>query len=270
MREIEGRYLRDQRWTGIIYRTTARAERGVVYRIRTTKKEQLPQIRPIAGLEAIDEAIGRATELGRPIHYSLGYGSLTADTAPQTLAGVAVLADVARRVSAQKTELLVTVMQADVFPLAEETVRQAYVETGSIESYRADFVQFISPEQFAYAIGAMGLMQRKQVAANLMIGPFMAESLLLSEVGSALGAIQVGGTATTHQIPFFVAACDYTLLGDELFAAGAYLSEDPVGLGSIVGQDVGKAIAVVLIALVLASTAGSDFNGANETIAARR
>ena len=64
---------------------------AIVYRIRTTKKEQLPQIRPIAGLEAIDEAIGRATELGRPIHYSLGYGSLTADTAPQTLAGVAVL-----------------------------------------------------------------------------------------------------------------------------------------------------------------------------------
>jgi len=105
----------------------------------------------------------------------------------------------------------------------------------------------------------MGLMHRKRVAANLMVGPFMAESLLLSEAGSALGAIQVGGTSTTHQIPFFVAACDYTLLGDELFAAGAYLAKDPVGLGSIVGQDMGKWVAIALIAAgALLSTFGSN------------
>ena len=231
----------------------------VIYRIRIAKGSSLPHIRPIAGLDALDEAIGRATEAGRPVHYSLGYGSLTEDTAPQTMAGVAVLADVARRVATNRADLLVTVMKADVYPLAEATVRQSFLETGNIDSYRQDMVRFISPDQLAYAIETMGMMFRMKVAANIMLGPFMAESLLLSEAGNILGAIQIGGTATTHQIPFFVAACDYTLLGDELFAAGAYLSKDAVGLGSIVGQDMGKVVALIIVVVgAILSTLGAD------------
>jgi hypothetical protein len=49
------------------------------------------------------------------------------------------------------------------------------------------------------------------------------------------------------QLPFFVAACDYTLIGEELFAASAYLSKDPKLLGSLKGQDVGKFIFLLAI-----------------------
>ena len=53
------------------------------------------------------------------------------------------------------------------------------------------------------------------------------------------------------QLPFFVAACDYTLIGEELFAASAYLSREAKLLGSLKGQDLGKAIFLVSIVVGL-------------------
>jgi hypothetical protein len=88
-----------------------------------------------------------------------------------------------------------------------------------------------------------------------MVGGYWAESLQLAEVGFSVNAIQIAGTANTHQIPFFVAACDYSLIGEEIYAAGAYLSKDPVQSGSVAGQDIGKAIAIVLIVVGIFLTA---------------
>ena len=107
------------------------------------------------------------------------------------------------------------------------------------------------------------MMVREKPAACFYMGHFFAESLILAETGNSIGAIQVAGTAAPAQLPFFVAACDYTLIGEEFFAASAYLSGSPEQLGSLKGQDVGKMIvAVVLIIGVLMITAaeilGSD------------
>jgi hypothetical protein len=91
------------------------------------------------------------------------------------------------------------------------------------------------------------MMVRKKPAACFYMGSFFAESLLLAETGNSIGAIQVAGTAEPSQLPFFVAACDYTLIGEEFFAASAYLSGEPHQLGSLKGQDIGKAVGAALI-----------------------
>jgi hypothetical protein len=44
-----------------------------------------------------------------------------------------------------------------------------------------------------------------------------------------------------------VAACDYTLIGEEIFAASSYLGREPVMLGSLKGQDLAKLWIVYLI-----------------------
>jgi len=103
----------------------------------------------------------------------------------------------------------------------------------------------------------MGIVEREKCAANFLVGPFLAESLVLAEVGARVGAIQIGATATMGQIPFFVASCDYTLIGDELYAAAALASGDRVQIGSIFGQDVVKAaLMIVLIAGIVLRTTG--------------
>ncbi len=218
-----------------------------------------PAIRKMAGLDAIKEAIGRATEMGRPVHFSPGIAGLATDTGPQTLAGLSVLAHVAELAAKYKTTLWTTIRIPQVQPLAAEIVRQAYVKAGVPDDFDPDKIIYLSDTQFAYASGVVGLMHREKVAANIMIGGFWAESLLFAEGGYQAGAIQVAGTANTAQIPFFVAACDYCLIGEEILAAGAYLSKDPLQIGAIWGQDYGKAIAIIMMAIgIVLSLAGNN------------
>ena len=215
--------------------------------IRQAKKGKKFFIRRIAGLEAIDEAVGRATEMGRPVHFSPGIAALSEETAAQTLAGLAVLGYVARLTARYDTDLIVTNRMPEVLPITEEVVRQSYLAEGKPESYNPDNILFLSDEQFAYAAGCMGIMAREKVAANIMMGAFWVESLIFAEGGFIAGSIQVAGTANTHQLPFFIAACDYCLIGEELFAAGAYLSQEPMQVAGIKVQDWGKLVAAVLI-----------------------
>lgn len=234
---------------------------GVAYYCitQTMKGKFRPHLRRIAGLDAIEEAVGRATEMGRPVHFSPGIGGITDTSAPQTFAGLSVLQFVTELTAKYNTELIVTIRTAVVFPIAQETVRQSYLAAGKPDMFKEDTVRYLSSEQFAYAAGVMGIFFRHQVAANIMMGAFWAESMLFAEAGAQAGAIQVCGTASLAQLPFFVAACDYTLLGEELYAAGAYLSQDKVRIGSISGQDFIKlAVMAYLVVGALMVTAGSD------------
>jgi len=92
------------------------------------------------------------------------------------------------------------------------------------------------------------------------MGGFFAESLLFAETGATTGAIQIAGTDSYTQLPFFITTCDYTLMGEELYAASAYLSKEPRLLGSLKGQDIGKAVFLaVLIAGVILATLDVGF-----------
>src|SRR5204862_8089855 len=101
----------------------------------------------------------------------------------------------------------------------------------------------------------VGLINRERCASNFMFGKFFAEALILAEAGHGVGAIQVAGTPSTTQIPFFIASCDYTIIGDEYYAGSAYLTREPVLLGSLIGQDYGKILilALILVGVLVAS-----------------
>ena len=202
-------------------------------------------VRRIPGLEAVDEALGRATEMGRSILYVLGLGGVS-DVA--TIASMAILSQVARRTADYETPLRVPCRDAIVLNVVREMVRTSYVNEGRPDAYNEDNIFFLTAGQFAYAAGVDGMIVREKPAAIFLQGTFYAESLLLAETGNSIGAIQIAGTTSEHQLPFFIAACDYTLIGEELYAASAYLSKEPMLLGSLSGQDWGKV--VIFAALV--------------------
>lgn len=207
-------------------------------------------VRRIPGLEAVDEAIGRATEMGRSILYVLGLGDV-GDVA--TIASMAILGQVARRTADYETPLRVPCRDPIVLNVVREMVRTSYVNEGRPDAYNEDNIFFLTPGQFAYAAGVDGMIVREKPAAIFLQGTFYAESLILAETGNSIGAIQIAGTTAEHQLPFFIAACDYTLIGEELYAASAYLSKEPMLLGSLRGQDWGKVVlfAVLVIGVVL-------------------
>ncbi len=215
----------------------------MLYFISRAREGQKLYIRPIPGLTRIDEAIGRATEMGRPILFVLGTGT-AGEIA--TLAGYTILSRVAKRTAEYQTPLLVPVNDPVMMVMARGTVKEAYMEAGRPDVYNPDNVFYISAMQFPYVAAVNGLMLRERSATNFYMGVFHAESLLLAEAGSTTGAIQMSGTDQMAQIPFFVAATDYTLIGEELYAASAYLSQDPKQVGPLKAQDIVKATLIVL------------------------
>ena len=207
-------------------------------------------VRRIPGLEAVDEAIGRATEMGRSILYILGLGGVEGAS---TVAGMTILGQVARRTADYETPLRVPCIDPIVLNVVREIVKTSYLDEGRPDAYNEENIFFLSGEQFAYAAGVDGMMIREKPAAIFLQGSFAAESLLMAETGNSIGAIQIAGTDSEHQLPFFIAACDYTLIGEELYAATAYLSRDPMFLGSLKGQDWGKVVifAVIVLGVIL-------------------
>jgi hypothetical protein len=212
------------------------------------------KIRKIAGLEAIDEAVGRATEMGRTCLFVPGVQDIN-DI--QTVAGLTVLSRVAKTAAEYDAIVEVPTSRALVMATGRETVQSAYLAAGRPDAYNEDRIYYVTDEQFGYVAYLSGMMVREKPAACFYMGSFFAESLILAETGNSIGAIQVAGTAQPAQLPFFVAACDYTLIGEEFFAASAYLSGDPDQLGSLKGQDVGKLIvgSLLLLGCLLATLA---------------
>lgn len=219
---------------------------AIVWNIYYARSGKEIFIRRIPGLEAVDEAIGRATEMGRSILYVLGLGGV--EGAP-TIAGMTILGQVARRTADYETRLRVPCYDPIVLNVVREMVKTAYLDEGRPDAYNEDDVFFLTESQFAYAAGVDGMIIREKPAAIFLQGSFYAESLILAETGNSVGAIQIAGTTSESQLPFFIAACDYTLIGEELFAATAYLSKDPMFLGSVRGQDWGKVL--IFAALIL-------------------
>ena len=219
---------------------------AIVWNIYYARSGKEVFVRRIPGLEAVDEAIGRATEMGRSILYVLGLGGVSNVA---TIASMTILGQVARRTADYETPLRVPCNDPIVLNVVREMVKASYLDEGRPDAYNEENIFFLTESQFAYAAGVDGIMLRERPAAIFLQGTFYAESLILAETGNSIGAIQIAGTDSEHQLPFFISACDYTLIGEELYAASAYLSREPMLLGSLRGQDWGKVLIFAIIVL---------------------
>ena len=143
--------------------------------------------------------------------------------------------------------IIMCAYSASMYTLAQEVIRDVYQQEGVPERYDPDSVRYISDIQFAFAAGVSGIIHREQTAATFFLGEFYAESLIFAETANSIGAIQVASSTEATQTPFFIAACDYVLIGDEFYAASAYLNREPVLVGSLIGQDWSKLFAIACI-----------------------
>ncbi len=215
----------------------------ILYFIFKAKKGTDIFVRKIPGVNAIDEAIGRSVELGRPLSFTTAMTSI----GPLLAACLGVLSYIAKKTANYGSRLFVPLGDPEAVALADVTLQNAYREVKKYAVYDPTSLRFLSSEQFAFASGYMGIVEREKVGAAFLFGSFAAESLILAEAGQKANAVQIAATTDTHQIPFFIASCDYTLIGEELFAASSYLSKDPVQQGSLRGQDFAKLIVLFLV-----------------------
>ncbi len=205
---------------------------------------KVPYIRKIAGLEAIDDAVGRATEMGRPIIYTTGISTLSD---PAIIAGIAILKYVAKKVAGYGIDLIVPNNDPLIMLASREAVKEGYTESGRPDLYKEENIMFLTTEQFGFAAGFNGIVVREKPGAAFYQGYFYAESLLMAETSYNVGAINISGTTAITQLPFFIVSSDYTLIGEELYAASAYLSKNPSEIGTIKSEDIAKILLVLFI-----------------------
>jgi len=229
----------------------------VLWYIARAKKGAKLFIRRIAGLDAVEEAVGRSTEMGRPLMFIPGLLSIDDVT---TLAALTILGRVARKAAEYDTPVLVPCTDPLVMTTAQEIVKQSYSEAGRPDAYREGNISYLTYDQFGYAAGCDGMMLREKPGAVFLQGYFYAESLILAETGHSIGAIQIAGTTAVDQLPFFVTACDYTLIGEEMYAASSYLTREPIMLGTLKGEDLIKLLIVLALTVgVLLETFGKHW-----------
>jgi hypothetical protein len=133
--------------------------------------------------------------------------------------------------------------------VAQDVVYDAHARQGRAAAYRATDVQLIAPDPAAYAIGALEVIRDEGVAANVMAGPFGDEYLVMAEPGAQRDIAQIAGSDALNAHPFMVATADHVLLGEELFAAGAYLTDRPEHVASLWVQDILRMLIVAAIVI---------------------
>ena len=231
---------------------------GVIVFFTVRSAQWRRQLRMIPGLKAIEEAIGRSTELGKPMVFTTGWGGDI--QRPTTLAALNLLKFVAGKAAAYGTRIIFPTHDPVIAETAREILKTAYAEQGHGDLFRDSDVVFVSPSQFGYAAGVDGIITRSQPGALFLLGTFEGEALILAETGNMTGALQIAGTDSTIQLSFFIVACDYTLIGEELYTASAYLSDDKRIKASMLAQDALRLlILALLIVLPIAALFGFDW-----------
>ena len=223
-------------FVGILYFAAVRIRAGGV-----------PALRRIPAFEALKGFTGRAVESGRNVHLSLGLGSMADQTTADSLAGLYVLNYLAEQAAATRVPPIVTMADPTVMLFAQNALRSAHVNdpNAAEEAYR--HIRWIAPQPAAYAAGVMNILTMDEVEANVMVGSFGDEYLLMGETAAWHKIAHVGGTSNPNTLPFIYVSADEILLGEEIYASGAYLQKSPVHLGSLIAQDTMRWIIAVLI-----------------------
>jgi hypothetical protein len=172
---------------------------------------------------------------------------LANETTADSLAGLAVLNYLAEQ--AATTGVPPTISMADpmVMLFAQNALRAAHaaVPEQAEEAYR--HVQWIAPQPAAYAAGVMNLLNINKAGANVMLGHFGDEYLLMGETAAQRGMAQVGGASNPNTLPFVYVTAQEALLGEEIYAGGAYLQKRPAHLGSLMAQDTMRWLVALLV-----------------------
>ena len=224
-------------------------------------------LRPIAGYDALKGLLGKAAEAGQPVHLSMGTSGIGDQSTADTMAALNVLDYLAERGAISASPPIVTCAHPTALPVAQDVLRRAYRHQGYPEEFDPARVRLIAPDPqlylggqnnaFAYAAGTMHLLDHQKLVANVMIGNFGAEFLLLGETGARNRLTQIGGTSATQVLPFVHATMNHPLIGEEIYAGGAYLSGKSAHLSSLLAQDIMRWLLVAgVVAGVLIRTLG--------------
>lgn len=223
--------------------------------VRSPMARSRPRLRAIPAYDSLKKLLSRAAETGQAVHVSVGTGGIQGRETADTLAGLYVLEFLADRAANSDIPPLVTVTEPTALPAALDQLRRAYERQGYPDEHHISQARFIAPpvngSAVPYAAGVMDLLNHEPVTANVMVGSFGDEYLLITEPAARRNIFQIGGTSNPNVLPFVFLTMSEPLLGEEIYAAGAYLLDRVAHYTSLIAQDVFRILLVVLVILVV-------------------
>ena len=204
-------------------------------------------LRPIEAYERLNRAVGLAVENGTRLHISLGRGSLFTARGGSALAGLAMLRRLAERTSASDRPPVVTSGDAALAILSQDTLRSGYRAAGAEEQYRFSTGRLTGLTPFSYAAGTMPIEHDENVSANVVIGDLGAEAALIAEASDRENSSLIAASDNLAAQAIFYASAQEPLIGEELFAAGAYVGAGASHDASLQVQDILRWLIIVAI-----------------------
>jgi Domain of unknown function (DUF6754) len=196
-----------------------------------------PLLRPLSGYQALPGQLSRAVEAGQSLHLSLGTGSTGGGDTVTTLAGLAALESLAEEAAATDAPPIVTVADPTTLVMAQDVLRRAYIHQGNPRGYNPRSVRYVAASPLPYAAGVMEILSNEDASANVMAGVFGPEAAFIADEGSRQGLTQVAGAADPTPLAVLYPATHHLLIGEEMFAAGGYIGDQPARIGSLMAQD---------------------------------
>ncbi len=203
-----------------------------------SRKEPRANLREIPAFTRLRRGLGLAVEAGERIHISLGHGGLTGVPGASTLLGLGVLQRVARTASVSDYPPIATNGEAVQTILAQDTMRSAFQSVGAENQYDPNATQLTGLTPFSYAAGVLPVVYDQQIAVNILTGSFGNEVALITDAAERAHSTSLGGSDNLAGQAVLYATAQEPLIGEELYAAGAYLQAGSMHLGSVRAQDI--------------------------------
>ncbi len=211
------------------------------------KRKSPAKLREIPALTQLYRILGLSVEDGTRLHISLGHGGLLDARGGSALAGLATLRHIAERTSVSDMPPVASAGDSALGLLAQDTLRAGYQAAGVEELYVPTTGRVTGLSPFGFAAGAMNISQNENVSTNIMIGHFGPEAALLTEASDRENVPVIGTSDNlAGQAVLFVNTQD-VLIGEELFATGAYLGAGPTHVASLTVQDILRWLVILVL-----------------------
>jgi hypothetical protein len=207
--------------------------------------------RPLPAYDDLGEAIERAVEAGERVHVSLGTGSVIGSDCAPALAGLTMVSRIAEITSASDRPVVVTAGDAAMALLAQDTLRSTYNRINASDAYSPDSGRMLGPTPVSYIANLPVLIDTEKVSVHVLAGSFGYEGALAADFGNRQNAFSLAGTDDVQSQALIYATAEEPLVGEELFAGGAYFNQHPIHRAGLRIQDLMR---MILIGAILAGT----------------
>lgn len=236
----------------------------VVNVIFSRRRRQAFSLRSIPAYAILTPTIGASIEANHPMHLSYGSAGLGGNSTVLALASSELFYHVARRATIGDASPILTVSDTSAIPLAHDTLRRAYASQDLLIRYRAGNVRWYpsGARSLVFAVALSAMLRDDDVHANVLAGSFGAELALIADTAIRRDQVLIAASDQPEGQAIAYATSSELLIGEEMFAARAYLDDDPRASGHAAAMDTLRWLLIAFIFTAALSAGNEGFRQA--------